>query len=44
MHDRGGGDSTVPVFKKEAPEDFVLADLSDPGDLKSQTYVSAVIL
>jgi hypothetical protein len=39
----GGGDSAVPVFKKKALEDFMLADLSDPGDLKHQTYVSAMI-
>jgi hypothetical protein len=39
----GGGDPAVPVFKKEALVGFVLADLSDPGDLKHQTCVSAMI-
>jgi hypothetical protein len=39
----GGGDSAVPVFKKEALEDFVLADLPDPHDHKFQTYVSAMM-
>ena len=39
----GGGDSAVPVFKKEALEDFVLADLSDPNDLKFLTYVSDMV-
>ena len=33
----------MPVFKKEALEDFVLADLSDPHDHKFQTYVSAMM-
>jgi hypothetical protein len=39
----GGEKSTKPVFKKDALEDFVLADLSDPGDHKFQTYVSAMM-